>query len=111
MSPMLRDIIIELPAGRGRVEIVAEFTTRDLLGDRLKSILPDIGVIGLARGESDRIARTIPAAVPRSKVIAFSGAGRHVYIHEMRPHRSALPDASAKELIRALFFLRRGRRV
>jgi chemotaxis response regulator CheB len=111
MSPMLRDIIMALPTGGVRLEIVAEFPTRDLLGDRLKTILPDIILIELARGETDRIARTILAAVPRSKVIAFSRGGRHVYIHEMRPHRTALSDASAKMVIRRVCSPPRARRV
>jgi chemotaxis response regulator CheB len=111
MSPMLRDIIKELPTGRVRLEIVAEFTTRDLLGDRLKSILPDIVLIQLVRGETDRIARTILAAVPRTKVIAFSSTGRNVYIHEMRPYRTALSDVSVNQVMRALGFPRRAQRV
>jgi chemotaxis response regulator CheB len=102
MSPMLRDMIKELPIGRVRLEIVAEFTTRDLLGDRLQMILPDIVLIQLARGETDRIARGILAAVPRSRVIAFSGGGRSLYIHEMRPHRKIVSDVSAKVVVRAL---------
>jgi len=111
MSPMLRDIVQELPPGRLRLEIVAEFTTRDLLCDRLKAILPDVVLIGLARGETDRIARSILAALPRSRVIAFSSAGSHVYIHEMRPHRIALSDASATAVIRALRSPQRAHRV
>ena len=103
MSPMLRDIIKELPVGCMRLDIVAEFTTRDLLGDRLKLILPDIILIELARGESDRIARGILAAVPRSRVIAFSSSGGNLYIHEMRPRRTVVSDVSAKAMVRALY--------
>ena len=102
MSPMLRDIVEKLPGGSVRLEIVAEFETRDRLKDRLKAILPDMVLIELARGETDRIARTILAAVPRGRVIAFSGGGRHAYIHEMRPHRTVSSDVSAKTVIRAL---------
>jgi chemotaxis response regulator CheB len=111
MSPLLRDIVKELPTGRVRLQIVADLTTRDLLLDRLKTILPDVVLIGLARGETDRIARSILAALPRSRVIAFSSAGRQVYIHEMRPHRTALSDASASAVIRALWSPQRARRV
>ena len=111
MSPMLRDIVKELPTGRERLEIIAELTDRDLLADRLKAILPDLVLIGLARGESDRIARSILMALPRSRVIALSSAGRHVYIHEMRSHRTALCDASATAVIRALGSPGRARRV
>jgi DNA-binding NarL/FixJ family response regulator len=102
MSPMLRDMIKALPTGSVRLEIVAEFTTRELLADRLKAILPDMVLIELAQGETDRIARTILAAVPRGRVIAFSGGARHAYIHEMRPHRTALSNVSAKTVIRAI---------
>jgi hypothetical protein len=109
MSPMLRDIIKELPVAGVYLEIVAEFTTRDQLAERLKAILPDVVLIGLARGETDRIARAVLIAVPRGKVVAFSGGGRHVYIHEMRPHRTASSDVSAKMVIRALYSSRRRR--
>lgn len=103
MSPMLRDIIKDLPSDDEGIEIVAEFTTRDQLEDQLKAILPDIVLIGLARGETDRVARSVLAVVPGARVIAFSGSGRHIYIHEMRPHRTALCDVSAKTVVRALY--------
>ena len=111
MSPMLRDIIKALPTGSVRLEIVAELATRKLLKNQLKAISPDMVLIGLARGEKDRIARTVLSVVPRSKVIAFSGAGRHVYIHEMRPHRTELSDVSAKVVIRAVCAVHRARKV
>jgi hypothetical protein len=103
MSPMLRDIIKGLRTGGARLEIVAEFTTRDQLVDRLKAILPDMVLIGFARGETDRIAHTILIALPHSKVVGFSGGGRRVYIHEMRPHRKALANVSAKAVISAIY--------
>ena len=102
MTPMLRDIVTKLPPGRVRLDIVANFTTRDLLLERLKALCPDMVLIELARGETDRVARAILAALPRSRVIAFSGGGRNLYIHEMRPHRMALLDVSAKAVARAL---------
>jgi hypothetical protein len=103
MSSMLRDIISELPSGQRHLEIVAEFATRDLLHDRLHAVHPDLVLVELARGETDRIARTILAAVPCARVVAFSGGGRHVYIHEMRPHRRAMSNISARAIIRALY--------
>jgi DNA-binding NarL/FixJ family response regulator len=102
MSPMLRDIISELSGGRERIKIVAEFATRDRLQDRLRETLPDIVLIELARDESDQIARTILAAVPCARVVAFAGGGCHVYIHEMRPCRTVWADASVGMIIRAL---------
>jgi hypothetical protein len=110
MTPMLRDIVTKLPAGRVRLDIVADLTTRDLLVERLKALCPDMILIELARGETDRIARAVLTAVPRSKVIAFSGGGRNLYIHEMRPHRKALFDVSAQTVTRALQASRLSRR-
>jgi hypothetical protein len=111
MTPMLRDIVTKLPAGRVRLDIVADLTTRDHLAERLKSLCPDMVLIELARGETDRIARAVLTAVPRSKVIAFSGGGRNLYIHEMRPHRRALFDVSAQTVTRAMQGLRWTQRV
>jgi hypothetical protein len=102
MSPMLRDIVKELPTGGVRLEIVAEFATRDLLLNQLRTIRPDMVLIGLGRGETDQIGRTILLALPWSRVIVFSSGARHVYIHEMRPHRRMLSDVSAQSVIRAL---------
>jgi hypothetical protein len=111
MSPILRDIINKLRTGSVRLEIVAEFATRDQLISRLKAILPDMVLIQCARGETDRIARTILMALPNSRVIAFSGSGRQVFVHEMRAHREVLSHASAKVVIRAIYSQRRVRRV
>jgi hypothetical protein len=70
MSPMLRDIIMELATSNVALEIVADFPTRDRIADRLKAILPGLVLIGLARGETDQIARDILLAAPYSKVVA-----------------------------------------
>jgi chemotaxis response regulator CheB len=102
MSPMLRDIVKELPTRGVRLKIVAEFGTRDLLLEQLKTIRPDMVLIGLARAETDQIGRTILLALPWSRVIVFSSGARHLYIHEMRPHRRVLSDVSAQAVIRAL---------
>ena len=101
ISPLFADIIRQVLAGRIAIEFAAEIRHRKRLEVRLLRLQPELVLIGLRRGEDDTIGGTILGTLPRAKVIAFSHDARNVYVHEMLPHRTELPDFS----IEALFSL------
>ena len=111
ISPLLRDIIKAISGGDARITMVAEFATRDQLAENLRALRPDLVLIGLEPGESDRIAALVLTASPCSRVIAFSSDGRDAYLHELRPRRRAAPNVSAKAVIRMINAPRWGAKV
>jgi DNA-binding NarL/FixJ family response regulator len=99
IPPLLVDILREVMAGHLTIEIVAQIVRRTRLEQRLRAARPDFVLIGLRRGESDAIARTVLIALPDTKIIAFSSDVRHVWVHQMRPYRTELHDFSPEALI------------
>src|SRR5262249_29467629 len=95
-------IIPELIRGYANVELVDNFTTRTDAEDRLPEVAPDLILVGLDEGETDATARKLLDLVPLSKVIAFSSDFCTAYVHELRAHRTELPDLSPKALIKAV---------
>ena len=72
MAPMEGSIIPELINGYADVELVGSFATRADAEMALPEMVPDLVLIGLYEGETDRIADKLLGLVPSSKVIAFS---------------------------------------
>lgn len=102
IPPLLADILREVLAGHLAIEIVAQIVRRTRLEQRLRAARPDIVLIGLRRGESDAVARSLLIALPAAKIIAFSGDVQHVWVHQMRPYRIELHDFSPEALIALL---------
>jgi chemotaxis response regulator CheB len=102
MSPLLTDIIEHLLTGHLDFEVIAEFANRNFSEEALKTICPDLVLVGLRPGESDEIGRSLLALIPPVKVIAFSSDARHGYLHEMRAHRSVIIDISPQTLLKGI---------
>jgi DNA-binding NarL/FixJ family response regulator len=102
---MLRDLIKRLAVGRVELDVVAEFSARRALARRLKTIRPDLVVIGLRGDESDALIRRLLMLVPATKFIAFSSSGRSALGFELRLYQTDLSDASPDAL---LDFIRSG---
>jgi hypothetical protein len=102
MSRLLEDIIEKSVAGCLTLDVVARFDSREFLEETLRTISPDLILVGLRPGESDEVARSLLALAPLAKVIAMSSDARHGYVHEMRPHRTALIEISRQILIRTI---------
>ena len=102
IPPLLADILREVLAGQVAIEIVAQIDRRSRLEQRLRAARPNFVLVGLRRGESDAIARSILTALPNAKVIVFSRDVHRVWVHQMRPHRTELLDFSREALIALL---------
>ncbi|MGH7841768.1 MAG: hypothetical protein ACREQT_09660 [Candidatus Binataceae bacterium] len=99
MSPIFRDLIAELMAGRRILNVIGEFSTRDALEERLRVLAPDLILIGLGRNEGDEIGLSLARLLPNAKVIAFASDRRDAFVYRMQSQRTALRDVSAQALI------------
>src|SRR5262249_30668507 len=72
MSPMFRNLVTELMIRHRCLNVVAELDTREGLQERLRSLAPDLILIGLRRNEGDEIGLSLLHNRPNAKVIAFS---------------------------------------
>jgi hypothetical protein len=111
MSRMLSDLVMASVAGEIVLDIVAEFETRDFLGEKLSALAPNLVLVGLSYGEADKIGRSLLKLLPDAKVITFSSDLRSAYVHQMRPTRAVITDVSRSSLIRAIVGPKRRRAV
>jgi DNA-binding NarL/FixJ family response regulator len=102
IPPILGDIIKALLADHFALNLVGQFDSRAEVEEKLPLISPDLIIIGLRKGETDAIGRTLLAIAPLAKVIALSNDGRNAYVHEISAHRLSLTDVSPSELIDAI---------
>jgi DNA-binding NarL/FixJ family response regulator len=102
ITPLLGDIISQVVAERAPIDIVARLDSRNQLAPRLRTLAPDLVLIGLREEESGAIALSLHDAAPRAKVIALSHDGHHAYLLAPRRHRATLIDLSPEALIEAI---------
>lgn len=104
VSPLLAELVTGVLRLHLPLDVVEVVESRDLLEDRLRSIAPDLVIMGLTRGECDDCALALPllAVLPTAEVLVLEPTGKHAWLHEMRPHRTSLIDLSADALIHAL---------
>jgi len=102
VAPLLAELAIGVLRPHMSLDVVAVLDARDRLEEHLRSRAPDLVIMGLAPGESDDCALSVLAALPFSEVLALDPSGKHAWLHEMRPHRTAMIDFSAAALVRAL---------
>lgn len=102
LSGMLGEIIERVLSSRIELEVVARLDDRTALCARLRSLAPDLVLVGLTPDDTDALASSVLGCLPGVKVIAFAGDGRHAYLHEMRAHRAALIDITPEALIAAI---------
>jgi DNA-binding NarL/FixJ family response regulator len=99
MAPLFRDVVTELMARHANLDVVRELDTRDGLEEKLRTVAPDLILIGLRRNEGDEIGLSLLRILANAKVIAFSSDGRHAFVYRMQPQRIVLIDVSPHALI------------
>src|SRR5215813_1056098 len=92
LSPLLEDIISQVAAERAPIDIVARLHSRDQLALRLRTLAPDLVLIGLREDESGAIALSLCSALPRARVIALSHDAHHAYLPVPHSPRTRLID-------------------
>jgi DNA-binding NarL/FixJ family response regulator len=99
MSPIFRDLIKQLTAEHRDLNVVAALDTREGLEERLRSLAPELILVGLGRNEGDEVGLSLVRFLPNTKVFAFSSDRRTAFVHRMQPQRTVLRDVSPQMLI------------
>jgi len=102
MSPLLADIVLKLLKSGLAIDLVEVLEDREALAQRLADIRPDLVLLGLLETESDACARPLLASLPYARFLVLAPNGQRAWLHEMRPHRLALPSFSRRRLLRIL---------
>lgn len=102
VSPLLRDIVSEVVAGRVPIDFVAALASRDRLEVSLRDLTPHLILIGLRRGEGCGVALALRSVFPCARVILLSHDARQADVHGPHHNPIALLDLSAEALTRAV---------
>jgi hypothetical protein len=105
LRPLLRDIIAALLRTH-TPDTVADLARR-VPPDEVKSLMPDLIVVGLRKGECDRVGRKYATCIPTATVLVLSNDGRDACLHK-GAKRSVLRGISADALESALADSMRG---
>jgi chemotaxis response regulator CheB len=102
VSPLLTDLVTAILQRRLTLDVIGVLPTRDRLVEQLREQTPDLVLLGLLNTETDAIARPLLAALPLARFVVLAANGQHAWLHEMRPHRTALTNFSLPDLTGAL---------
>ena len=107
LSGVLGDIVRREAAAGGGVTFVGELDTADDLLPRLRRTPAEVVLFALRKAGAPRIFFEILAERPATRVLAVEDDGRRASLYEMRPHRVALGEVSASELVQHIHSLAR----
>jgi hypothetical protein len=102
MSPLLADIVLDCLQPYLAIDLIGILKDREALAERLAESRPDLVLLGLVGVESDACARPLLALLPHARFLVLAPNGQHAWLHEMRPHRSAMRYFSKQRLLRTL---------
>lgn len=105
MQPMLMTIVKDVLAVDPCSEIVAEGIPVDQLTGVVRSLRPDVVVLGeqgAALAGSDHLVALLHGGAPPVRVVALSDGSRSALLHELRPHVTVIEDLSPQALLRAV---------
>lgn len=102
VSPLLAGLIVGVLEPHLRLDIIGSLDSRDGVAEQLRELAPALVIVGLIDSETDACALPMLNVLPAAEILVLATNGQHAWVHEMRPHRIALPDLSAATLVRAL---------
>jgi hypothetical protein len=108
---MISDIVEQLVIDDVALDIAARFDNRELIEDKLRAVLPDLVLVGLSPGESEKIWLSLSALVPDAKFIVFSSDGRCAYVLAKGTSRTPLTDFSPDAIASVIRTIRTGRSI
>jgi DNA-binding NarL/FixJ family response regulator len=102
VSPLLAELLTSVLQPYLPLHVIGVLQTRDHLAEHLCKASPDLVLLGLIGTETDACARPLLRTLPSAEILVIAPDGRHAWLHDMRPHRTALTDLSVPSLIRVL---------
>ncbi len=105
MQPMLRAIVKDVIATHSATEIVAEDVAADQLPGIVRTVRPDVLVLGgagAAMAGSDRLVELLRSGAAPLRIVALSDGNRSAILHELRPHVTVIEQLSPQALLSAI---------
>jgi DNA-binding NarL/FixJ family response regulator len=99
---VLRDIISTMLAQEPDIEMLQDVTTLSGLVEPAATEPADVVVVGLRNAALPDVVAELFERRPTVRVLGIAGDGRHAYLHELRPHRTALGELSPEQLVRVI---------
>jgi DNA-binding NarL/FixJ family response regulator len=99
MSPMLREIMRGIVAGRSGITVAAEYPKVGSLLDVVDEHQADVVLFGDDSPGLSSECRELLETRPRVKLMLVSAEGRRTTLHELRPYREPLGEVSPDELV------------
>lgn len=82
LSPLLRDLVIEVLSLEFVIDVVEVLPTREGLADRLNRIAPELVLVGLLDSETTAIAPPLLAGCPATRLLLFAPNGEHAWLYQ-----------------------------
>jgi chemotaxis response regulator CheB len=98
LRPTLREIIADAVSGEQDMELVGQPET----AMQLRELDPDVAIVGTDNPDDRTAAADLLFALPPLRVLMVASTGRSAFMYELRPHRTALGELSAPELMQAI---------
>ncbi len=98
VSPLLASLVIEILRPCLSLEIVADLPAREDPIEQLRALAPELVLLGLTGTETDELALPLLTALPSTLFLVLAPNGQRAWVHQMRPHRTALNELSIAAL-------------
>lgn len=105
MQPMLMAIVKDVIEADPSTEIVAEDVSADQLSGVVRTVRPDVLVLGgadAAMTGSDRLVQLLYGSGAPLRIVALSDGSRSAFLHELRPHVTVIEQLSSQALLSAI---------
>jgi DNA-binding NarL/FixJ family response regulator len=101
MPLMLRDILRGILTGQPDLKVIGEVADPTQLDATLERIEADVVILGSEGPAAWRRFEELLLSHPRLKVLDITLDGSQAFLHELRPHHTALGELSPDALLRA----------
>lgn len=105
MQPMLLSIVKDVIASGANTEVVAEAVTPEALPGVIRSVRPDVVVIGGAETtgwSTDHLAALLRGDATPLRIVVLSDSNRSARLHELRAHVTLIEHLSTQSLLLAI---------
>jgi hypothetical protein len=102
LSPLLCELVTSVLSPQIVVNIIEVLATRERVAERLRDLAPDLVLFGLLDSEADKVALSLPPALPSTRILALASNGEHAWLYESGGRFVRLSNFSVHALREAL---------